>query len=349
MISAWRGAILALLTSALLPWITSGQTAKRPAEATTPRMKAVRIHAFGGVDALKYEDVPRPEPKEDEILIRVIAAGVNPFDVDLREGFEKRLVLPLTPGLDISGIVEKAGAKITKFKRGDPVYAFLNYKEEGGYAEFAVAKENWASPKPKSLTHQQAASLPVAALTAWLALVDTAKLSAGQTILIHGGSGGVGSLAIQIAKARGAKVIATASAANQELLRQLGADQTIDYTATKFEDVVKNVDVVLDSVGGATLARSYGVLKKGGMIVSLVAEVDKAALEAHAIRGESIAVLPNADKLAESTRLIDAKELKPMVTQVFALADAAKAQEAVATHHTRGKIVLKVADEPKSN
>jgi NADPH:quinone reductase-like Zn-dependent oxidoreductase len=318
-------------------------------DADAQTMKAVRIHAFGGIDALKYEAVPIPQPKEDEILIRVIAAGVNPYDVDLREGADKRLTFPLTLGLDVSGIVEKTGAKVTKFKKGDAVYAFLDYLQEGGYAEFAITKENWVSAKPKSLGHQQAASLPVAASTAWLAVVETANLSAGQTILIHGGSGGVGSLAIQIAKARGAKVFATASASNQELLRQLGADQTIDYAATKFEDVVKDVDVVIDSVGGDTLRRSYGIAKKGGIVVSLVANVDKAALSARGIRGTTIIVRPDSSRLAEITQLIAAGNLKPMVTQVFPLSDAAKAQEAAATHHTRGKIVLQVSDEPKSN
>lgn len=317
-------------------------------ESGAPTMKAVRIHAFGGVDALKYEDVRIPQPKENEVLIRVIAAGVNPYDVDLRQGADKRLKLPIALGLDVSGLVEKTGANVTKFKKGDAVYALLDYLTEGGYAEFAVAKENWVSPKPKSLTHEQAASLPVVASTAWLALVETANLTVGQTILIHGGSGGVGSLAIQIAKARGAKVFATASVSNQELLRQLGADEPIDYRATKFEDVVKDVDVVLDSVGGDTLRRSYGVVKKGGIIVSLVADVDKAALKAHGILGTGIVVRPSSSRLAEITKLIETNKLKPLVTQVFPLADAVKAQEAVATHHTRGKIVLKVREEPRS-
>ncbi len=344
--SVWLNILFALILSALVPPGTLAQTAGKPSSA--PTMKAVRIHGFGGTDALKYEDAPIPEPKEDEILIRVIAAGINPFDVDLREGYIKSLTFPLTLGLDVSGVVEKTGAKITRFKKGDAVYAFLNYIEQGGYAEYAIAKENWASPKPKSITHQEAASLPVAACTAWLALVEKANLGAGQTVLIHGGSGGVGSLAIQIAKARGARVVATASASNQELLKQLGADQAIDYKATKFEDVVKDVDVVLDSVGGDTLARSYGVIKKGGIVVSLVAEVDQKALDAHGIRGVAIGVKPSADRLAEITKLVDANKLKPMVSQVFPLSDAVKAQEAAATHHTRGKIVLKVADEPQS-
>jgi len=181
--------------------------------------------------------------------------------------------------------------------------------------------------------------------TAWQALIDTAKLSAGQTVLIHGGSGGVGTFAIQIAKARGAKVIATASTPNQELLKQLGTDVAIDYTKTKFEDIAKDVDVVLDSVGKDTLARSYGVVKKGGFIVSLVAEPEQAELDKHGIRGAPLSVEPNSDELAEISKLIDEKKIKVIISQVLPLSDAAKAQAQTDTHHTRGKIVLKVAEE----
>ena len=189
--------------------------------------------------------------------------------------------------------------------------------------------------------------MPLAALTAWQALIDTAKLSAWQTVLIHGGSGGVGSFAIQIAKARGAKVIATASTPNQDLLKQLGSDVAIDYTKTKFEDVAKDVDVVLDSVGKDTLARSYGVVKKGGFVATLVAQPDQTELDKHGIRGAPISVKPNSDELMEIMKLIEEKKIKPVVSQVLPLTEAVKAQEQAATHHTRGKIVLKVADEPK--
>jgi NADPH:quinone reductase-like Zn-dependent oxidoreductase len=190
--------------------------------------------------------------------------------------------------------------------------------------------------------------VPLVALTAWQALIDVAKLQAGQTVLIHGGSGGVGSMAIQIAKARGAKVIATASTPNQDLLKQLGADVAIDYTKTKFEDAAKDVDVVLDPVGRDTLARSYGVVKKGGFIATLVSRLDQSELERHGIHGASIAVKPDANELAEITKLIEAKKIKVVVTQVLPLTEAVKALEQAETHHTRGKIVLKVADEPKS-
>jgi NADPH:quinone reductase-like Zn-dependent oxidoreductase len=318
------------------------------AQSTKPMMKAIVVHEYGGPDVWKYEDVPRPEPKENEALVRVIAAGVNPVDALIRSGKYAKFfgtTLPLIPGYDIAGIVEKTGAKITKLKAGDSIYAYVLWG--GGYAEYAVATEGEATAKPKSLNYIEAAAVPLVALTAWQALIDTAKLSAGQTVLIHGGSGGVGSMAIQIAKARGAKVIATASTSNQELLKQLGADVAIDYTKTKFEDVAKDVDVVLDSVGKDTLARSYGVVRKGGIIATLVAEPDQAELDKHGIRGAAISVKPNASELAEISKLIEEKKIKPVVSQVLPLTEAVKAQEQAATHHTRGKIVLRVADEPK--
>jgi NADPH:quinone reductase-like Zn-dependent oxidoreductase len=321
------------------------------AQSPSPTMKAIVIHAYGGPEVLKYEDVPRPEPKEDEILIRVVAASVNPVDVAIRSGkyadyFHTKL--PLIPGMDAAGIVEKIGAKITKFKTGDPVYAFFTLANEGGYGQFVIAKENEASAKPKSLTYEEAAAVPAVGSTAWQALVETANLGSGQTVLIHGGSGGVGHCAIQIAKARGARVIATASTANEGFLKKLGADQAIDYTTTKFEDVVKDADVVLDAVGQDTLTRSYGVVKKGGIIVSIAGEPDDAALKERGIRGASISAVPKASVLEELTKLIEAKKLTPVVSKTFSLTEAAKAQEAIATRHTRGKIVLKIADESKA-
>src|SRR5713101_4420530 len=320
------------------------------AQSSGPMMKAIVMHNYGGPDVLKFEDVPRPEPKESEILVRVVATGVNPVDGMVRAGmFAKyaKTPFPMMPGYDIAGIVEKTGTKIAKFKKGDSIYAYISLKDGGGYAAYAVATEGEASPKPKSLTYVEAAAVPVVALTAWQALVDTAKLKAGQTVLIHGGSGGVGSFAIQIAKARGAKVIATASTPNQDLLKQLGADVAIDYTKQKFEDVAKDVDVVLDCVGKDTLARSYGIVKKGGIIVSLVAQPDQAELDKHGIRGAPLSVEPNSDELAEITKLIDERKIKVIVSQTLPLAEAAKAQAQADTHHTRGKIVLTVAEEPK--
>jgi NADPH:quinone reductase-like Zn-dependent oxidoreductase len=313
-------------------------------------MKAVVIHEYGGPEVLKYEDVPRPEPQPDQILVRVIAAGVNPVDGMIRSGmFAKngKRAFQIILGGDIAGVIEKVGSKITKFKVGDPVFAYVSLDSGGGYAQYALVTEREAAPKPKSLTYVEAAAVPIVALTAWQALIDTAKLNTGQTVLIHGGSGGVGTFAIQISKARDAKVIATASTANQDFLKQLGADVAIDYTKQKFEDIAKDVDVVLDSIGKDTLARSYGVVKKGGIIVSLVARPNESELEKHGVRGEALSVDPNSDELTEIGKLIDDKKIKVIVSQTFPLSEAIKAQQQVATGHNRGKIVLKVADEPK--
>ncbi|MEP6603436.1 MAG: NADP-dependent oxidoreductase [Spartobacteria bacterium] len=310
-------------------------------------MKAIVAHEYGGPEVLKYEDAPVPEPKENEVLVRVIASGVNPADpliVGGKYAKEFGTHLPLVPGYDVAGIVEKIGAKVTRLKVGDAVYAYLLWG--GGWAEYCLTNEGEAALKPKSLSYSEAAAVPLAALTAWQALIDVGKIDKGQTVLIHGGSGGVGSFAIQIAKERGAKVIATASTPNQDLLKQLGADVAIDYTKTKFEEVAHDVDLVIDPIGRDTLTRSYAVVKKGGMIVTLVSECDQAELDKRGIRGASLAARPNAEELAEITKLIDEKKIKPIVSQVLPLTDAAKADEQAATHHTRGKIVLEIADEP---
>jgi NADPH:quinone reductase-like Zn-dependent oxidoreductase len=342
-VSALRRLLLPTAVVGILAGISAAQSAK-------PTMKAIVVHEYGGPEVLKYEDAPRPEPKEDQVLVRVMAAGVNPVDAIVRQGMlgqrglDKR---PLIVGYDISGVVEKAGAKIEKFKRGDAVYAYLSILHGGGYAEFAITKSGEISLKPRNINFEEAGAVPLAATTAWQALIDTAKIDKGQTVLIHGGSGGVGSFAIQIAKARGARVIATASTANQDLLRQLGVDQAIDYTTTKFEDVVKDVDVVLNAVRGDTLARSYGVIKKGGIIVSITEPPDQAMCEKLGIRGSDLTAHPDANVLQELSKLIEAKKIKPIVSQVMPLTEAAKAQEQIETRHTRGKIVLKVADEAK--
>jgi NADPH:quinone reductase-like Zn-dependent oxidoreductase len=314
-----------------------------------PMMKAMVVHEYGGPEVLKLEDVPRPEPKENEALVRVIASGVNPVDALIVSGkYAKEFGthVPLTPGYDIAGVVEQTGAKITKFKTGDPIYGFVLWG--GGFAEYVVATEGEAAIKPKSLSYSEAASVPLVVLTAWQALIDAGKLSSGQTVLIHGGSGGVGTMAIQIAKARGGRVIATASTANQDLLKELGADVAVDYTKEKFEDVAKDVDVVLDTVGKDTLTRSYGVVKRGGFIATLVARLDQAELDKRGIRGASISVKPDANELEQITKLIEAKKIRPVVSQELPLAEATRALQQAATHHTRGKIVLKIADEPKS-
>ena len=317
------------------------------AAAETSKMKAVVAHEYGGPEVLKFEEVPRPEPNENQALVKVIASAVNPADpLTLSGKYAKEFGthLPLIPGYDIAGVVEKTGTNVTRLKVGDAVYGYPTFG--GGWAEYVCVLESEVAIKPKSLSFTEAAAVPMGALTAWQALVDVAQLKEGQKILIHGGSGGVGSFAVQIAKSRGARVISTASTGNQDLLRVLGVDQPIDYTKTKFEETSPDVDAVLDPVGKQTLARSYGIVKKGGIIMSLVARPDPAECQKRGIRGAGISVYPDAEDLTEIAQLIDAGKIKPVVTKVAPMAEAIEVQRQAATHHTRGKIVLQIAEEP---
>jgi len=305
-------------------------------------MKAIRIHQYGGPEELKLEDAPRPQPGTGEVLVRVLAAGVNPVDWKIRAGYLKTYMpvpMPFIPGIDISGIVEATGHGVTKFKKGDEVFGASN----GAYAEFAVAKESELAAKPHSIDHAQAAAIPVAALTAWQALFNAGGLLAGQKVLIHGASGGVGGFAAQFAEAKGAHVIGTASGRNQAFLRQLGIDQPIDYEKTKFEDVVHDVDVVLDTIGGDTQQRSWPVLKKGGILISIVQPPSAEEAAKHGVRATMFARQPNTGELSDIARLIDSGKVKVVVDTILPLSEARRAQELSQTGHTRGKIVLKVA------
>jgi NADPH:quinone reductase-like Zn-dependent oxidoreductase len=320
------------------------------AQTNPSTMKAVVVNEYGGPEVLKYQDAPRPEPKEDEILVHVVAAAVNPVDSYVRQGmFAKRGLdnRPLIIGYDIAGDVVKTGGNAKKFKPGDAVYCYLSVMRGGGYAEFAVAKESETALKPKNLSFEEASGVPLAGTTAWQALIDSAKIARGQTVLIHGGSGGVGSFAIQIAKAQGAKVIATASTAHQPTLKQLGVDQAIDYTTTKFEDVARDVDVVLNCVRADALGRSYPVVKKGGTIVSITDEPDEAECAKRGLTCSRLGAHPDAKVLQELANLIEAGKMKSIVSQTFPLSEASKAHQQIETHHTLGKIVFKVADAPK--
>jgi NADPH:quinone reductase-like Zn-dependent oxidoreductase len=304
-------------------------------------MKAVRIHAYGG------PEVPRPSPRPDEVLIRVHAASVNPVDVAVRQGYMRTMLwhtLPLTLGWDVSGVVEQVGSHVSRFKPGDAVFAYSDLRRGGAYAEYIALPEREVALKPRTLEHVQAAAVPLTALTAWQALVERAQLAPGQTVLIHGGSGGVGTMAIQLAKVRGAKVIATGSAHNLDYLKSLGADEVIDYRATRFEDVVKEVDVVLDPIAGETQARSWQVLKKGGILVSLLDPSAPKQAEAHGVRGAWFLVSPDAEQLTEMARLIDAGQVRVVVSEVLSLKEVRRAQELIQGNHTRGKIVLRVAE-----
>ena len=308
-------------------------------------MKAVRIHEYGGPEVLRYEEAPRPLAGAGEVLIRVHAAGVNPVDWKVRAGFAKdrlKYKMPFIPGWDLSGVVEGAGPGVLRLKVGDEVYSRPDIARDGSYAEYIVVKETEVARKPQSVDHVHAAAVPLAALTAWQALFDGAKLAAGQTVLIHGAAGGVGSFAVQLAKIKGARVIGTASKKNHEYLRSLGADETIDYNTTKFEDVVHNVDVVLDTITGETADRSYPVIKKGGVYVSILMPPSQEKAAAHGVRAVHTFVQANGEQLSEIAKLVDSGKLKITIEKVFPLAEARAAQELNAQGHTRGKIVLRV-------
>jgi NADPH:quinone reductase-like Zn-dependent oxidoreductase len=307
-------------------------------------MKAVRIHEFGGPEVLSYENVPMPHPNQSEIRIKVIAAGVNPVDWKIRKGFIK-LPLPMTMGFDVSGIVDAIGPNVGKFQPGDQIFAKAS-STHGGYAEYTIINDSQAALKPNSMGFVEAAAIPTAGLTAWQMLFDIAGLKSGQIVLIHGAAGGVGSFALQFAKWKGAYIIGTASSGNMQFLKSLGADEVIDYKASRFEDIVHDVDVVIDTVGGDTFDRSWGVLKPGGFLVTTVADVQEGAAEAHGVRARRIVSQANGNELAQIAQIIDENFVKPVVTMVLPLSEARKAQELSEGQHTRGKIVLRVAEEP---
>lgn len=311
-------------------------------------MMAVRFHEFGGPEVLIYEEVARPAPAGDEILIQVWAAAVNPLDWKIRAGvhpFAPRVTRPGILGWDVSGKIVEVGHEVTKFSVGDDVYARPgNYDGHGSYAQFQAVRAAEAAHKPQSLTHIEAASLPLVALTTWQSIIDAADLQAGQRILVHAAAGGCGTFAVQLAKTRGATVIGTASGRNRAFLEDLGVDQFVEYTAERFEDVVEPVDVIYDLVGGATQERSWQLLKPNGYLVSVVRPApDPAVIAAHRARGSLVVMVPNGDQLRQVAELVDGGQIRPVVSTVLPLPEAAAAHRLIETGHTRGKIVLEVA------
>ncbi|UQX03115.1 NADP-dependent oxidoreductase [Streptomyces sp. RerS4] len=306
-------------------------------------MRAMVVTEFGGPENLVEREVDRPEPGLNEVLVRVHAAGVNPVDWKTRAsgGLIEWGEVPAV-GWDVSGTVEAVGGGVTVFRPGDEVYGMpLFPRQAGGYAEYVVAPARHLAPKPASLSHVEAAALPLAALTAWQALVDTADVRPGERVLVHAAAGGVGHLAVQIAKARGAYVIGTAGAAKHELLRALGADEVVDYRATAFEEAVADVDVVLDGVGGDTTRRSLKVLRPGGRLITLPGP-DALPADAGEVRADWMLVEPDHLGLREIAALVEAGSLKPLVDTVLPLEQAAKAHEIGEPGRTTGKIVLTV-------
>lgn len=308
-----------------------------------PVMKAVRIHAFGGPDELKVEDLPIPAPGPGEVLIRVEAAGVNPVDFKIRSGDFNPVGLqpPLVLGRDVAGVVEQSGRDVAQFNAGDPVYTMVDLRH-GGYAEYVVADAAQVVRKPEKLDFLHAAAVPLAAMTAWQGLFDHGGLKAGERVLIHGATGGVGHFAVQFAKDRGAHVIATGRAEDRELLEKWGADDVIDYEHERFEDRAKDVDLVLDLVAGETQQRSWAVLKDGGRLVSTLQPPSQTQAAAHHARAEAFMVEPSRDELEQIGRLIDDGKVAVFVQHTFPLTEVRKAHDHLEHEHVCGKTVLAV-------
>jgi len=309
-------------------------------------MKAVRFHAYGGPEVLVYEDAPKPEPAAGEVVVKVHATSVNPIDWKIRAGHMKgfrEYPMPFILGWDVSGVIESCGADVTQWKPGDEVYGRPDSARNGAYAAYIAVREGDLARKPAKLDHVHSAAIPLAGLTAWQALFDTAELRAGQKVLIQAAAGGVGHFAVQFAKLKGLYVAGTASGRNQDYLKQLGCDLPINYETNPFEDVVHDFDAVIESMGGEVRKRSWKVLKRGGMMVCLIgpppAEEDA---KVHGVRAAIIWGQMKADQLAEIADLADAGRVHSEIAAVFPLREAAQAHKMSETEHVRGKIVLQV-------
>lgn len=311
-------------------------------------MKAVRIHEYGGPEVVRYEDAPVPEPGPGEVLVRVHAAGVNPVDWKTRSGGGQAKKIgeqfPLVLGWDISGTVEEVGPDVTTLTGGDDVFGLVRFPQPGAtFAQYVAAPTQELAAKPQALSHVEAGAVPLAALTAWQALFEAGELAPGQSVLVHAAAGGVGHLAVQLARAQGSQVVGTASGRNSDFLRSLGA-RPVDYTQERFEDAVSGLDLVLDALGGEVMERSLLALRRGGTLVSIRGEPSEEKLAEHGVRAERVLVRPEGDQLGEIASLIDAGDVRPVVDAEFPLAEVSEAFERSESGHTRGKIVLRVVD-----
>jgi NADPH:quinone reductase-like Zn-dependent oxidoreductase len=308
-------------------------------------MKAVRIHQYGGREVLSLDEIPVPDIAPDEVLVRVVAASINPVDWKVRAGYLAQMIphqLPLTLGWDVSGVVVASGSEVTQWQAGDAVYSRPDLARNGTYAEFVAIRANECARKPRTISHVEAASLPLAGITAWEAMMDTAQVRAGQRVLVHAGSGGVGSLAIQLVKAAGATVIATASGRNRALVESLGVDQFVDYTTTKAAHAVEPVDAVFDTIGAEVQEASWSLLKPGGIQVSIISPPDEAKAAAIGVRAGFVFIGPNAPVLDKLAAMVDGGSLRPIVGAEFALEDIAAAHALSESGRAVGKIVLYV-------
>ncbi|CAN5790681.1 NADP-dependent oxidoreductase [soil metagenome] len=332
-------------------------------------MQAVRIHEYGGTDVLRLDEIPKPIPEADDILVRVCATAINPVDWKIRSGGQRNIIRPKFPwilGLDVSGVVEAVGARVTRFKVGDEVWSSPRHTRPGTYAEYVCIAEAEVALKPKNMTHDEAASLPLVVLTAYQCLVEKGQLEKGQTVLVLAGSGGVGAVAIQIAKHLGARVVTTCSAKNTTLVEALGADRVIDYTKENFDDVLHDVDLVLDSMGGADFSRAIRCVRPFGRISNISVDVPGQVerfgaffslftlaatmlwlhvwpLLRKGIRARHVVKRCDGVQLGEITKLVEAGAIKATIDTVFPLAEIADAHRRSESQRARGKIVVHVA------
>lgn len=306
-------------------------------------MRAIRLHQVGGSETLLYEDATKPSPKDNQVLVRVYATAITPTEFAWYPTFHTpdgaNRPFPIILGHEFSGVVDAIGPACMGVQVGDPVYGLSNWFIDGAQADYCLTVLANIAPKPASLDHTQAAIVPISALTAWQALIVRAQLSQGQRVLIHGAAGGVGSFAVQLARHKKAHVIATASAANADFVLALGADEVIDYRTTPFETVVRDVDVVFDTVGGDTRDRSWGILSKGGRLVTIAADAER--LTQPRVRDAFFIVEPNQVQLIEISRLIDAGVIRPIVGEVFSMENFRQAYD---QKPVRGKHVLRIAE-----
>ena len=322
-------------------------TMTQPRRVSVPSwgLHAVRVHQFGGLEAIVYEEVPRPAPAKGQVLVRVKAAGVGPWDAWVRAG--KSVLpqpLPLTLGSDLSGVVEALGPDVSGVRPGDDIFGVTNSRFTGAYAEYAVAEAAMIAPKPERLSYIEAASVPVVASTAWQMVFDHGHVDNRKCVLVLGGAGNVGAYAVQLANSAGAEVSGTAHADDLDFVHRLGADQVIDADSARFDEQVKNVDVVIDTIGGETLDRSFAVLKSGGVLVSSVGVPDRDKAARRGVRGVFFLVAVTSGGLTRIAELLDVGQLTTNVGEILPLAEARLAHEMLAGKpHKRGKIVLSVS------
>ncbi|WP_010280788.1 NADP-dependent oxidoreductase [Bacillus timonensis] len=310
-------------------------------------MRAVIINEYGSKDVLVGQELPKPEIKANQVLVEVYATSINPIDWKLRAGYLKHMLdwtFPIILGWDVAGKIVEVGEDVKNYQVGDEVFARPDTTPKGTYAEFTTVDEELLAKKPGNLTFEEAASVPLAGLTAWQCLVDKTKVKQGDKVLIHAGAGGVGSLAIQMAKHLGAYVATTASEKNEAYVKKLGADEFINYRTQQFDEELSEFDVVIDTMGGDILNKSFKILKPGGRLVTIAGQPDPALAEEHQVTASSYWLTPNGKQLGELGELLEKGILKPQVGSVFGFSEEElqKAHELSETNHAKGKIVIKV-------